>query len=90
MKKLIVTLLTVVFALTLAFGVVGCGGDTGASACQHKPGKTYTVIDQTNHQYTCSLCKEKVQENHKWKDGVVDGNGDPTQECSKCGVQKAR
>ena len=90
MKKLIVTILTVVFALTLAFGVVGCGGDAGASTCEHKPGKAYTVIDQEYHQYTCSICKEKVQEKHKWKDGVVDGNGDPTEECSKCGVQKAR
>ena len=89
MKKLIVTILTVVFALTLALGVVGCGGEE-ASACQHKPGKVYTAVDNDYHKYTCTLCKEKVQEKHSWKDGVVDGNGDPTYECSKCGVQKAR
>lgn len=90
MKKLIVTILTVVFSLTLAFGVVGCGNGDEGSSCEHKPGKTYTVVDNDYHSYKCTLCKETVQEKHKWKEGVVDGNGDPTYECSKCGVQKAR
>ena len=89
MKKLIVTILTVVFALTLAFGVVGCGGEE-TSACEHKPGKAYTVVDNDYHSYKCTLCKETVKEKHKWKEGVADGDGNPTYECSKCGVQKAR
>ena len=90
MKKLIVTILTVVFALTLAFGVVGCGGDSSSSDCKHKLSSNYTSVDNEYHKSKCSLCKEYVNEKHNWVDGVVDGNGNPTYNCSKCGVQKAR
>ena len=92
MKKLIVAILTVVFSLTLTLGVVGCGGDDSGSACKHKPkaGAIYTSVDNDYHRYTCSLCKEKVNEKHAWSEGVADGNGDPTYKCDKCGVQKAR
>ncbi len=90
MKKLIVTILTVVFALTLALGVVGCGNDEGTSTCKHQPGQTYTRVDNENHSYKCKLCKQTIKEKHKWVEGVADGNGDATYTCQKCGTQKDR
>ena len=90
MKKLLLTILSLVCSLSMALGVVGCGGDNGGSTCQHKLSSTYTSVDNEYHKSKCTICKEYVQEKHKWVEGVVDGNGDPTYTCSKCGVQKAR
>ena len=89
MKKLIVTILTLVFALSLAFGVVGCGGDSGASDCQHKLSSTYTSVDNEYHKAKCTICKEYVQEKHKWAQGVDEGDGTKTYNCSKCGDTKS-
>ena len=91
MKKLIVTILTVVFALTLALGVVGCGGNgQEAAACNHKLAtKGYLKVDKDYHKVKCTICNEYVQEKHKWVQGVDEGDGTKTYNCSKCGDTKS-
>ena len=88
MKKLIVTILTVVFVLTLAFSVIGCGGDNGGSTCRHKLSSNYISVDNEYHKSKCTLCNEYVNEKHKWEHIVDDGNT-PIYNCQKCGVPKA-
>ena len=89
MKKLIVTILTVVFALTLAFGVVGCGGDNG-NQCEHTYAKKWTKLDDEYHckKATCGCEGEMLKEKHKWSQGVADANGNPTYKCNTCGATK--
>lgn len=68
-------------------------GTTVTVACKHNLGNA-SKVDGTNHQRTCSICKQTVKEAHTWNDGTITkaptckDTGSKTVKCTACGVEK--
>lgn len=73
-KKLVITLLSLVCALSCLFGLVACGGspEDSPNTDKHKHNWSSTYIqDGDSHYQTCSGCDEKNYSSHSYNsDGV--------------------
>ena len=89
MKKLLVTILTIIMASTMALGLVACGGEGGDDGHVHTAGKQWQY-DATHHWKNATCCPGEVVDKgtHTWVDGIVDGNGNMIYQCSKCPATK--
>ena len=92
MKKLLVTILTIIMASTMALGLVACGGDTGDAGHEHKYSSKNWKYDNTHHwkEALCEGCEGQIgmKEEHTWGEGIVDGTGAMVYQCTKCPATK--
>lgn len=75
----------------------GAAISTTANAVQIRVGHEYggwTKLDDTQHQRTCSICKETEKADHSWEDGSISKHpscyqtGEKEVYCSTCAARK--